>query len=316
MEPKKDSAPKKEPVYSLSGRREEDEIVLQPFTYILQIPGKMTRAKLAHAFNKYLRISPEKLALVSEIVQMLHNASLVLDDIEDSATLRRGIPVAHAIYGVPSTINAGCYAMFMALERVVSLNHMEAIKVYTEQILDLHRGQGMELYWRDNFVCPTEEEYKRMVMQKTGGLFLITIRLMQLFSDNKSDFRKLVELISLYLQIRDDYCSLKSKEYADKKTYCEDLTEGKFSFPVIHAIRSHPEDSQVFNILRQRTTDVDVKRHCVKLLEKYGSFEHTRQVLLDIDKSAREEVKKLGDNEMMISVIDSLYTWHDMPEAD
>ena len=91
---------------------------------------------------------------IGDIVQMLHNASLLLDDIEDSSILRRGIPVAHKIYGEASTINSANYVMFIALERVIALGHPAAVGVYTEQMLELHRGQGMEIYWRDNFRYP------------------------------------------------------------------------------------------------------------------------------------------------------------------
>lgn len=85
-----------------------------------------------------------------------------IDDIQDNSILRRGIPVAHSIYGVASTINAANYVLFIALERVLSLNHPEATTVYTEQLLELHRGQGMEIYWRDNYTCPSVEEYQQM----------------------------------------------------------------------------------------------------------------------------------------------------------
>lgn len=70
----------------------------------------------------------------------------------------------------------------------------------------------MEIYWRDNFTCPTESEYKQMTIRKTGGLFMLAIRLMQLFSDSEQDFSKLTAILGLYFQIRDDYCNLTSKE--------------------------------------------------------------------------------------------------------
>lgn len=80
-------------------------------------------------------------------------------------------------------------------------------------MLELHRGQGMEIYWRDNFTCPTESDYKLMTIRKTGGLFMLAIRLMQLFSTNQSDdFSKLTAILGLYFQIRDDYCNLICKE--------------------------------------------------------------------------------------------------------
>lgn len=296
-------------IYSQSGDKEQDEKLLQPFTYILQVPGKQIRAKLAHAFNYWLNIPADKLAVVGDIVQMLHNSSLLIDDIQDNSILRRGIPVAHSIYGVASTINAANYVIFLALEKLLTLNHPEATKVYTEQLLELHRGQGMEIYWRDNFQCPSEEEYKTMTVRKTGGLFMLAIRLMQLFSENNADFTKIAGILGLYFQIRDDYCNLRLKEYTENKSFCEDLTEGKFSFPIIHAIRSRPEDRQVIQILRQRTRDVEVKRYCITLLEKFGSFDYTRDTLIQLDRDARDEVQRLGGNPHMEAILDELLSW-------
>ncbi|XP_022118130.1 geranylgeranyl pyrophosphate synthase [Pieris rapae] len=287
----------------------QDEKLLMPFTYIQQVPGKQIRAKLTVAFNYWLRVSDEKLKAVGEIVQMLHNSSLLLDDIEDNSILRRGIPVAHSIYGVASTINAANYVMIVALDKTLKLGHPLATTVYTEQLLELHRGQGMEIYWRDNFQCPSEDEYKEMTMKKTGGLFMLAIRLMQLFSENKSDFSRLSSILGLYFQIRDDYCNLCLQEYSENKSYCEDLTEGKFSFPVIHAIRNQEDDNQVLHILRQRTRDVEVKRYCIKLLEKCGSFQHTRDTLIALDREARAEVARLGGNPHLEELLDELLSW-------
>ncbi|XP_014276934.1 terpene synthase isoform X2 [Halyomorpha halys] len=283
-----------------------EEKLLQPYTYLLQVPGKQIRAKLTHAFNYWLDIPNDKLHSVGEIIQMLHNSSLLIDDIQDNSILRRGIPVAHSIFGVASTINAANYVFFLALEKVLALGHSEATAVFTEQILELHRGQGMEIYWRDNFICPTEEEYKIMTMKKTGGLFMLAVRLMQLFSSNKSDFSFLGGILGLYFQIRDDYCNLCDREYADNKSFCEDLTEGKFGFPIMHAIISRPEDKKVFNILRQRPKNVEVKRYCISLLEEYGSFDYTRKVLDDLEKEARTEVARLGGNPRMDSLLDEI----------
>ncbi|XP_046654709.1 geranylgeranyl pyrophosphate synthase-like isoform X1 [Daphnia pulicaria] len=295
--------------YSKSGDRSQDEILLQPFTYLLQVQGKQIRVKLSLAFDYWLHINPEKLNIINDVVQMLHNASLLVDDIEDNSILRRGIPVAHSIYGVASTINSANYVYFLGLEKVLGLNHPQATEVFCEQLLELHRGQGMEIYWRDSYVCPTEEEYRLMIVRKTGGLFGLAVRLMQLFSTTTIDMNPLMAILGLYFQIRDDYANLNLKEYAENKSFCEDLTEGKFSFPVIHAIRSRPDDQQIINILRQRTKDMDVKRYCVSLLEKFGSFEYTRQTLIQLDLDARREIEKLGGNPILERVLDELKNW-------
>ncbi|XP_017091031.1 terpene synthase isoform X2 [Drosophila bipectinata] len=280
-----------------STQKEQDEILLQPFTYIQQIPGKQFRSELALAFNHWLLIPAEKLAQIGDIVQMLHNSSLL------------GVPVAHSIYGVASTINAANYALFLALEKVQQLGHPEATKVYTEQLLELHRGQGMEIYWRDSFTCPSESDYKLMTVRKTGGLFMLAIRLMQLFSTNKEDYSKLTAILGLYFQIRDDYCNLSLKEYTENKSFAEDLTEGKFGFPVIHAVRSQKQDKQVLHILRQRTHDIEVKKYCISLLEKLGSFQYTRKVLETLDAEARAEVARLGSNPYMDRLLNKLLSW-------
>ncbi|XP_076369061.1 terpene synthase-like isoform X3 [Tachypleus tridentatus] len=253
----------------------EDKILLQPFNYILQVPGKKIRSELTKAFNHWLNITPEMCHIIGEVVQMLHNASLLIDDIEDSSCLRRGVPVAHHIFGVASTINTANYVYFLGLEKLLKLGKPEATVVYAE----------------------------------TGGLFGLAVRLMQLFSDNKSDFTMLIGIMGLYFQIRDDYANLRSDEYTNNKGYCEDLTEGKFSYPIIHAIRSHPEDPQMINIIRQRTQDVEIKKYSVDLMEKLGSFEYTRKTLEELDQEARVEIGRLGGNPHLIAVLDELKTW-------
>lgn len=293
----------------------QEQILLAPYRYICQIPGKQIRSKLIAAFNLWLKIPDEKIKIISDVIQMLHNSSLMVDDIEDNSKLRRGIPVTHSIFGVPQTINTANYVYFLGLERLFTLGQLEdTTKVFTNHLLELHRGQGMDIYWRDAVVCPTEEEYKLMVIRKTGGLFGLAVDLMQLFSDNKSDFKQLLNLLGLYFQIRDDYANLYSTEYKANKSYCEDLTEGKFSFPVIHAIRVRPDDNQVLNILRQRTTDNDIKKYCVECLEQFGSFDYTRQTLIDLENQLLSEIEKLGGNQYLTSVVKELRKIYSQPQ--
>ena len=296
--------------FSESNDVEQDKLLLEPMLYLLQVPGKNVRKKLLSAFNVWLKVPDDKVRAIGELVQMLHNSSLLLDDIEDNSILRRGVPVAHKIYGVPSTINSANYVMFIGLERVLSLGHPEAVKVFCEQMLELHRGQGMELYWRDNYHCPTEEEYRQMTIRKTGGLFNLAVRLMQLFSDvADASYVELTSLLGLYFQVRDDYANLCLEDYAINKSFAEDLTEGKFSFPVVHAIRNCPDDNQIMNIIRQRTNDLEVKKYCVTLLEKYGSFKYTVQVMEELDQKVRQEIAKLGGNAHLIALMDELKNW-------
>ena len=73
--------------------------------------------------------------------------------------------------------------------------------------------------------------------------------------------------------------NLSSTQYTQNKGLCEDLTEGKFSFPIIHSIRSDPSNLQLLNILKQRSRDDEVKRYAISYMERTGSFDYTRRVL-------------------------------------
>lgn len=280
-----------------------EKILLEPYHYICRVPGKKFRTRLIAAFNHWLNIPEEKLQLIAEVTQILHNASLLIDDIEDNSKLRRGIPVAHSIYGIPITLNSANYVYFMGLQKVLTLGHPEATNIFTEQMLELHRGQGMDIYWRDAVHCPTEEEYKAMVIRKTGGLFGLAVRLMQIFSANTCEFKQLIDLLGLYFQIRDDYCNLKDKTYEVNKSYCEDLTEGKFSFPLIHAINCSKDDNQVLSILRQRTEDNVLKKYCVDLLEERGTFTYTETVLIEMEEKILQLIDSSGGNPHLVAMI-------------
>lgn len=278
----------------------EDKILLEPYEYLLQVSGGNFRIKLINAFNYWLQIPEDKLTLITEIVQMLHEASLLIDDIEDDSELRRGIPVAHHIFGTPHTINTANYLYFIALQKSLLLNHPSIAQIFAEQMVELHRGQGHEIHWRDNHKCPSEQEYLLMASRKTGGLFILAVKFMQLFSSNKRDLESLIRNIGLFFQIRDDYANLKSTQLTKTKGFAEDLTEGKFSFPVIHAIKSHPDDHLILNILKQKSKKEEVKRYCIEHMERLGSFAYTREVLMKIEKEIFKQINELGGNDKSV----------------
>lgn len=87
------------------------------------------RKKLTLAFNLWLEVEADVCAKVAEIVTLLHNASLLVDDIEDDSRLRRGVPSAHRVFGLPSTLNTANYVYFIGLEKCLQLGEPEAIQV-------------------------------------------------------------------------------------------------------------------------------------------------------------------------------------------
>ncbi|KUL88648.1 hypothetical protein ZTR_05132 [Talaromyces verruculosus] len=271
--------------------QQKESIIMGPYDYISKQPGKDIRKQMIAAFNVWLKVPEQSLEIITRVIAMLHNASLLIDDVQDNSVLRRGIPVAHNIFGTAQTINSANYVYFLALQEVRKLNSPAAMEIYTEELLNLHKGQGMDLFWRDTLTCPTEEEYLEMVDNKTGGLFRLAVKLMQAESETGKDCVPLVNVLGLIFQICDDYLNLSDKTYNKNKGLCEDLTEGKFSFPIIHSIRADPSNVQLINILKQKTKDEEVKLYALNYMEHTGSFAHTKKVVSQL----REKASKLID---------------------
>ncbi|KAI0107255.1 terpenoid synthase [Nemania sp. FL0031] len=283
-------------------QRKED-VVRGPFDYLLDRPGKDIRTSLINAFNVWLKVPKESLDVIANVVGMLHTASLLVDDVEDSSELRRGVPVAYKVFGAPQTINCANYIYFCALQELEKLNNPNAVAIYSEELINLHRGQGMDLYWRDTLTCPTEDEYLEMVGNKTGGLFRLAIKLMQAESKQPVNCVPLVNILGIIFQIQDDYRNLSSPEYGENKGFCEDLTEGKFSFLIIHSIRANPRNMQLLNILKQKTKETEVKKYAIDHMRSTGSFEYTKKVLDILIKRARKTADALdGDTQKSVGI--------------
>ena len=132
-----------------------------------------------------------------------------IDDIQDNSRLRRGGPAAHLVFGTAQTINAANYVYYLAQRELTGLhNWSAAIAIFNEELLNLHRGQGLDLFWRDTLTVPSEEEYMQMINLKTGGLFRLAARLLQSASSALFDLLPLVDVVGLIFQIRDDYQNL------------------------------------------------------------------------------------------------------------
>lgn len=274
----------------------KEKVILGPYDYLSSHPGKDIRSSLIKAFDEFLQVPPMSLTVITKVVAMLHTSSLLIDDVQDNSQLRRGVPVAHNIFGTAQTINSANYVYFLALKELQKLeNRDEAMEIFTNELLHLHRGQGMDLYWRDTLTCPTEDDYLEMVQNKTGGLFRLAVKLMQAESPQKGriDCVPLVNLMGLVFQICDDYLNLSSGLYTQNKGFCEDLTEGKFSFPVIHSIRANQGNLELINILKQKTENEDVKRYAVKYMESTGSFEYSRKVIRELKVKAVQLVQDM-----------------------
>ncbi|KAJ4352421.1 uncharacterized protein N0V89_007769 [Didymosphaeria variabile] len=307
-----------------------------PASYTSALPSKNIRDKAADALNIWLNVPPADLSNIKRIVNMLHNASLMFDDIEDGSTLRRGSPAAHTIFGIAQTMNSAGWQVVEAIVEMQKLKDDSTFEICLKELSNMYTGQGHDISWSTNIVCPTLGEYLKMVdysksssvdfilnlsneRTETGGLFRILTLLMlaQSPTPRRTGLMALASLMGRYFQVRDDYMNLSSGDYTKKKGFCEDLEEGKFSLLMVHTMQVAPEADKMLlqNLLAQRRAagkmSMAQKHLVLEIMKKMGSMEYAAKVLEAMLAEVRKMVegvdKECGmENEMMRSLLGSL----------
>ena len=287
-----------------------ESAILAPHEYVSSMPSKGVRTALIDSLNVWVEVGPKQLDCVKDVVKMLHNSSLILDDIEDGSRLRRSCPAAHAIYGTAQSINSATFVYVRAVQKVLhNARSEEAMPILLTGLERLFIGQSWDLYWSYNIICPSEEAYLSMVDHKTGALFCLLTKLMQAYSPfdfshsanqpEQVSFDNFGRLFGRFFQIRDDYPNLTSSSYTDQKGYCEDFDEGKISYLIVHCLQAKPQfKDSICGIFRQRTLEgvsTQAKEYILKCLRKAGSLEATKSLLNGLEKDLEKEIGKIED---------------------
>jgi geranylgeranyl pyrophosphate synthase len=120
--------------------------------------------------KREIYVNKEKYFVINFLVELNIILHCRIDNLQDNSILHRGIPAAHTVYGVPRTINAAVYVHIILLNKVQRLNHPKAMALYTKHLLDMCCGQGMEIYCRENYMCPSVKEYQEIVKRSKDGV--------------------------------------------------------------------------------------------------------------------------------------------------
>ena len=239
-------------------------------------------------------------------LELLHNAFLVHDDIQDASRLRRGTPTLHAQYGVPLALNAGDALAILAGAALRDnrrlLGSRLAARIGDEFDLMARRtleGQARELGWRRDVVLELEpDDYLDLIMHKTCWYTTIhPLRVGALIGTlGRADPDSLVRFgfyLGAAFQIRDDVLNLVGDEAKYGKESCGDLYEGKRTLMVIHLLKETrgSDRAAVGRFLameRQQRTQGDVAA-MLELIRRHGSIDFAREFGLGIAKAAGDE---------------------------
>jgi len=270
-----------------------EEILLQPVKYYNELKGKNIRKSICNILGLYLGVDKKDIDNVDEIIQFVHNASLVIDDIQDNSLLRRNKDCAHIVYGIPITINAGYLAIFKLLNELNKNKELSetARNKIVENIYYTHIGQGMDIYYTQEKIIPTLEDYNKMIEYKTGMLFITIVDLLIEKTKNVIVKKKYdilcncVSNFSLFFQIRDDYINLADVSYWKERGFCQDFDEEKISYLITYCTNNKLDDYETINnLLKKQNKTNDEKKEILGLMKKNGLFDIIYNKLVDLKK--------------------------------
>ena len=289
------------------------EQIIRPYTYLSeQTSGKGFRTRLLNVFNMYYGVSSAELLAVGEFIGILHNASLLVDDVEDGGATRRGKVCAHRVYGLASTINAGNLMYFKAMEGLLmcigggeggcgsGLKDGLLSGIIVRAMVKLHIGQGKEIHWRESGLCPSEEEYEGMVIGKTGELFKLGGEILACLSDKKDAVTDVLlqycETLGVVYQITNDVNDLDLKVPSagvnPEEERGHDLIEGKYSFPLIYCVRhrgmsvSWQQDKELLAV------DYAARAAICQQIADLGGLEYAHQRVRTLTSAAQKRMQQ------------------------
>lgn len=251
--------------------------------------GKRWRPMLMLVCCEAVGGNPKAALPFTVIPELIHNGTLIVDDIEDNSDLRRGKPVLHKLFGVDIAVNAGntiYFLPYMAIRdsKLPAEAKSKAYEIVSTQLLKCHLGQAIDIYWHGgkSEKIPTEEEYLQMCANKSGSLACMAAKLgAHIGGGTESQIEALGnfgETIGVVFQIQDDILNI-SENQSIGKELGDDIKEGKRTLLVIHALNVAPErdKARILEILNMHTSDEKLLTEASELIKKHNSIDYARK---------------------------------------
>jgi geranylgeranyl diphosphate synthase type I len=260
----------------------------EPMWELLDRGGKRFRPALTLLFCKAVGGQPRKALPAAAAVEILHNMTLIHDDIEDQSELRRGKPCIHLIFGLPAAINAGD-AMLIKVFEAAADGPLDAaaknrvIERFAERAFQITQGQALEfeLNKREDF---TEEDIIQVLRNKTGALVALACEVGGIIGGaTKSQLSagtEFGESTGVGFQIVDDLLNVAGDVRKYGKEIGGDIREGKRTIMAAHLVKSaSKEDGDRFMaMLGKSSISREEITQAIEMYKKYGSLDHAKTI--------------------------------------
>jgi geranylgeranyl diphosphate synthase type I len=284
--------------------------VAEPIWEILDRGGKRWRPALFLLICEALGEKPEACLDFAIIPEVVHNGTLIVDDLEDSSELRRGKPCTYRVFGVDIAVNAGNAMYYLPLLPLIEKKAVlpaemlrDIYEVYVQEMINLSLGQAMDITWHRGIAdadSVKEENYLQMCAYKTGTLARMSAKISAVLAGaSKELVEKLggfAESIGVAFQMQDDVLDLTGQKFAENKGGVgQDITEGKRTLMVIHTLKnaSKAERKRLVEILNMHTADQKLRDEAIALMKKYHAIDYVRHTAARIVEESWSDVDNL-----------------------
>lgn len=260
----------------------------------LETKGKQIRPILVILSGKMLGEVNDDVLYAGASLEMLHNASLIHDDIVDETSLRRGVPTINSRWGNHIAVLVGDFFVSNALYAGIKTGHLSIISSLSSLGKELSLGEIDQICnAREHFF--DESKYFSVIEKKTASLFMNCVRMggeaVHAPEDDIAALEKYARLLGLCFQIRDDIFDYFSNEKIGKPTG-NDLREGKVTLPLLYALNNAPDGEKMKDMIRDSE---ELSSGQIKTLIDFAVNNGGIDYAFEVMRSMREEADRIID---------------------
>ena len=261
--------------------RSDNPLTAEVSRYVLRKRGKRLRPSLVLLTSRLFPGSPAKDAVfLASVVELLHTASLIHDDLVDKAELRRGVETVHSRWGPNITVLLGDYLYIKAMGLALDAPAGRIIRVLTEVSSRMIDGELLECALSGD-VGLTEERYLEIIGNKTAALFSACCRFGAILGraslQEEDDLAEYGRNVGLGFQIIDDLLDFTGDETVLGKPVLSDLGEGRLTLPLIRTLHGDGgrHNARIGSLLLRRDVTESDKAWLLQTLESEGALAYT-----------------------------------------